>query len=120
MFQNFVQFINKLRESEDATKKRWLIIFAAPTMFLIVAGWAFMLMDNLPPGDYGEIEKKSNFSQSTDIFKRGASIIGARFVAGGTLLTAELNRRFSRSQEVFSPNLKFYFEDIESIDPKRL
>lgn len=117
---SFIEFINKIRESDNAAKKRWLIIFTAPTMLFIIIFWAFMLRSDLALSEVGAIEKKSNFAESRQVFKRGAAIIAERFKQGGSILNSALNERLLRINEVSPNNLKFNSEEVEPVAPKRL
>jgi len=120
MFNTFHRFIYKLQRSDDATKKRWITIFTAFVMFLVLIFWGVSLRTNLALNNYGSDDKESGFSQSWPVFKNGASVVGERFFDGGKNLVAAFNKLLFRSQEIFPQNLKFNNESAEPVSPKRL
>lgn len=118
--KHFLEFVNKLRGSDDTVKKRWLIILTAPTMFLIIIFWVVILRSELASRESGETERKSNFAESWQSFKRGSAIISERFKQGGSILKATLNERLLRTNEVSPVDFRFNLEESEPIAPKRL
>jgi hypothetical protein len=118
MFNKVIQFINKLQESDDVTKKRWLVIFATPTALIIIIGWVFALRANLTL-ETAVVEKESNFRQFAEVFKRGAMAVGGRIAEGSRYLMSALNEQLRYFKEIGPQELKFTPDNMEPIKPKR-
>lgn len=75
MFKNLKAFISRLQNSDEATKKRWLIVVSAITMIFVISGWMVYL--NYTIEKINSIEDEIIHSTSFwQVFKTGLVITG--------------------------------------------
>jgi len=74
-----VKFIERLQNSDEKTKTKWLIILSAASMAVVVAVW-LIYFNNLTtlPTDERPAESGVEF---TDVFLRGISVLKDIFVS---------------------------------------
>ncbi|MEE8131631.1 MAG: hypothetical protein V3T98_01120 [Candidatus Paceibacterota bacterium] len=76
MFKNIKSFILHLQNSDEATKKRWLIGVSAITMIFVISGWLVYLnytIEKIGAPEDNEIAHSTSFWQ---VFKTGLIITG--------------------------------------------
>ena len=67
-------FIEKLQNSDDTVKKRWLVIMSGLSMIIVIAIWLIFLNNSIR----GVVKEKSNQSETSfwQVFQTGLQIAG--------------------------------------------
>lgn len=60
MFAKITKFLDRLRNGEDAAKKRWLVVLSGITMVLVIALWAIYFNLTTPKLYRAEIVQAGN------------------------------------------------------------
>lgn len=115
--RRFVHFIKKIQQSDEATKRRWFVIFVVPAALATIISWGFILRADLTLDV--STERESSFRQFIEVFKRGAAIVGGRLADGVSRLTAAFREQLRYFKEVAPQEFKFTPEDLEPVNPKR-
>ena len=74
MLQKIQNFFLDLQESDEATKKRWLVIMSGISMIIVIAIWLIFLNNSIR----GVVKEKSNQSETSfwQVFQTGLQIAG--------------------------------------------
>ncbi len=75
MWQRFKRFIEKIQNSDEAIKKRWLIGASAASMIIVITVWLLYISFVIKP--VGNQESPSADGQFWPIFKNGLVIVGS-------------------------------------------
>lgn len=74
---NIRELIENIQNSDEATKKRWLIASSAVTMILVVSLWLIYINHSIQPaGNNINIEQQESGIGFWQIFKNGLNIVG--------------------------------------------
>jgi len=68
-------FIEKIQNSDERTKRKWLVICSAVAMVVIVAFWVFYIKSIFEIPQPIQAETQASGPGFWDIFKNGASIV---------------------------------------------
>lgn len=75
MFKKIKKSIEKIQDSDEAAKKRWLIASSAVTMILVISLWLVYINNTIQPVN-NVIEKQESEIGFWQIFKNGLNIVG--------------------------------------------
>ena len=75
MFKSLKNKLNQIQESDDATKKKWLVLMSVVSMVIIVAVWLFFLSSPIKQIETKEagVADETSFWQ---VFKTGLKSVG--------------------------------------------
>ncbi|MBT9170622.1 MAG: hypothetical protein DDT18_00966 [Actinobacteria bacterium] len=75
MFKSLKKYLKKIQHSDEATKKRWLIVSSAIAMILVISLWLVYISWTIKSvGD--NIEKQGSEPGFWQIFKTGLKVVG--------------------------------------------
>jgi len=75
MFQKIKNWLTKIQNSDEKTKRRYLIIASAITMILIISLWLICLKSTIS-GINQKITDQTSNTQFWQVFKNGLNITG--------------------------------------------
>ena len=109
--KGITEFIREIQISDDATKRKWLVIFSGSTMLVVVAVWV-MWMGAVIPGAGLEAVAKAE-PERPGVFKTLA--------AGVSVIWSDIESRLLR-RETWSveENRNFIADDLPIIPPTPL
>ena len=113
MIQKIQNFFLELREKDEATKKRWLVILTSASMVVVIALWAVYL--NFTLADLGPKPPASN---EIGILK--TSRAGLQIIAGKSIAYLQSLAQKTNSITIQSASINMILKDLEEIKPKRL
>lgn len=106
-------FIKNLQDSDDLTKKKWLVIFTAFTMVVVLAFWSVYFSYRIK--DVNALEAQSASPSFSEVFNAGLKILGADVLSKFKILTGD-----SQTLNTSGKDFKFNVENLEPIKPKQL
>ena len=117
MLKMIQSFIHKLQNSDENTKKFWLILLSSLTMAVVVGGWVTYL--NLTvAGVSSQIGRTAEVAVE---IKEDAPGIFAIFGAGVKTIYDEVRERLAkRSIIIENPQRNFVADEVEEIPPTKL
>jgi len=119
MLKNIQNFFLDLQQSDEATKKRWLVILTSGSMLAVVGLWSVYInltVENL-------VEKNQNQGPSfLETFKNGLAVLSKEAGSKTSQLMANLQAATSRTNSItIQPeNFNAVLKDLEEIKPKKL
>lgn len=121
MWDNFLNFIKELQDSDDARKRRWLIIFSAPAILTVLIVWSFMLKTNFNTSE-SVVESEDSSTQLPTLFREGVVRVSEQFGRGFSRLGSTIDANLWSSTELNpepSQNLDFVLDSVEPIKPQK-
>ncbi|GEM_PF-5729856 len=126
MRTEFFQFIKRIQYSDQATKKRWVVIFSALSMFFVIGIWSFQLNSTIrsltqrPAENPLVVTATTDQSSFWDTFKIGLGVVGTQLGASTSRLFATINSYFhtSTSVNVQTASFNFIVQNLPTITPK--
>ncbi len=113
-------FIQKIQNSDEGTKKFWLVVFSAVTMATVIGLWVVYVRVTIPsltPTAQAEtkIENRSEAPGFFSIFAAGVKIIydKAQQVIGRKIAT-------TNTIIIENPDLNFSLEGLSTVSPTKL
>ncbi len=83
MFEKLKNLLNNIQNSDEITKKRWLIASSAVAMVLVVSLWLIYINNAIQPADNNiNIEKQESEIGFFQIFKNGLNVAGESIWGG--------------------------------------
>lgn len=120
MMQKIQNFFLELQQSDENTKKRWLVILTSGSMLAVILLWAVYL--NFTIEDLNAPSKKSNeagFLKTSQVGLRVISReIGLKLSEAAAYLNSLAKQTNSITLEAASINL--ILKDLEAVTPRRL
>ena len=106
-------FIKNLQNSDDLTKKKWLVIFTAITMAVVIAFWSVYISFRIK--DVNALEVQNTSPSFSEVFNAGLKILGAETYSKFQALIG--NHQFLNTS---GKDFKFNVENLEPVKPKQL
>mgnify|MGYP001609823234 FL=1 len=80
MFEKLKNKLKQIQESDEATKKKWLIIMTAATMIMVISLWLVYINYSIKSVYDGttviKVEKLESEIDFLGVFKKGLGVIG--------------------------------------------
>lgn len=114
MFSKIANFITKIQNSDETTKKIWLVILSGTTMTIVVALWLINLNVNIKT--VGETEKKNSMETVSENQKEIGQLKEI-FSAGLKTITEKIKEKASVQKEIYlqASEQNFILESLEKI-----
>ena len=121
MKKNITEFINELRESDDARKRRWLVILTVPAMLVVLTIWLFMLRANFSTTQ-AQAEDDNSSTQFFALLGRGVALVTRQFGRGFVKLGGRVNANLWQTTQLGATTepQDFVLDSLEPITPKQM
>ncbi|MDP3999804.1 MAG: hypothetical protein Q8P76_04445 [bacterium] len=106
-------FIQNLQDADEPTRKKWLIIFTAITMVIVIAFWSVYISYRIQ--DVNALEAQKDSPSFSEIFNSGLKILGAETMSKFKALMGD-----SQYLNTSGKDFKFTVENLEPVAPKQL
>ena len=119
MLQKIQNFFLDLQQSDEATKKRWLVILTSGSMLAVVGLWSVYI--NLTIQNLGE-KNQNEGPAFLETFKNGISVLSKEAGSNASRLMANLQAATSRTNSIViqQENFNAVLHDLDEIKPKKL
>lgn len=79
MFEKLKNKLKQIQESDEATKKKWLIIMTAAAMVIVIGLWLVYINYSIKSvdNDIAEINLEKSETAFLEVFKKGLSVVGS-------------------------------------------
>jgi hypothetical protein len=121
MLQKIQNFLKELREKDEPVKKRWLIIFSAGAMVIVIGLWS--LYFNVTIQNFNEPKQQVQKTGFWEIFKNGLSIASKEAGLKLSELTASLRNITAKTNSITIQIADMSFvvkKGLTPIKPKKL
>lgn len=105
MFESLKNKLKRIQESDEATKKKWLVAMSAISMIIVIGLWLAYMNYSIKTVDKNLAETKMEKSETDfwEVFKKGLSVIGNsakdkiknfgyRIMGGETIIIEDINK----------------------------
>ena len=119
MKEKLKNFIIKLQNSDEPTKKMWALTGTIISMITITTLWLFTVDLSF---DENKIKKEENNPSFSETFSSGLKIV-KKEIGGGISKAAEKIKTFAgetKSVNLQAANINFIAESVPEIEPKKL
>ncbi len=104
-------FIKNIQNSDDATKRKWLVIFSGGTMALVIALWLFSFSALAPAPEGAKAARAA--PEKPGIWKT--------FAAGVSVIWSDIEARLLRKETIsLAEDRNFIADDMPEIPPTPL
>ena len=112
-------FFLNLQQSDEATKKRWLMILTSSSMLVVIGLWSVYI--NLTIQNLGE-KNQNQAPGFLETFKNGIAVLSKEAGSKTSQLMANLQAATSRTNSIIiqPENFNAVLQDLEEIKPKKL
>ena len=106
-------FIQNLQNSDEPTRKKWLIILTAVTMVIVIGFWSVYI--NYRIQDVNALEAQKDAPSFSEVFNSGLKILGAETMSKFKALMGD-----SQYLNTTGKDFKFTVENLEPVKPQQL
>ncbi len=119
MLQKVKKFFLDLQQSDEATKKRWLVILTSGSMMVVVGLWSVYI--NLTIQNLGE-KNQNQAPAFLETFKNGMAVLSKEAGSKASQLMANLQAATSRTNSITiqQENFNAVLQGLDEIKPKKL
>lgn len=115
-------FILKIRNSDDATKKLWLVVLSGATMAIVIALWVVYQNLSIAKVDYPKSPEVKEIAVATKNNESDGPGFFAIFGAGLKNIYDQIKAKLSLKNNIIIENrpLTFISKNVEPIKPTKL
>lgn len=119
MFKNLLKFIEKIRNSPEGIRRRWLVILSGSSMIVVIASWVLYINAVVQdtPSPVTESVEKTQKPGLAEVFLTGLKIVTVQIKDSVTQVADYLKKQALTPNSITIDSLErnFVLEDLEPI-----
>ena len=118
MFKNLLKFIEKIRNSHEEIRRRWLVILSGSSMVIVIALWVLYINVTIQntPSPVTETVKETQNPGLAEVFLTGFKIVTAQIKDSATQIINSLRKQVLTPNSITIDSLERNFV-IENLEP---